>query len=183
MAAVSSAPTAAAVSRPRMLFIDNLRWTMIILVISMHAADTYSPLGNWYYVDRRPMSAAALFTFAAWQMYLQSFFMGLLFFIAGFFVPASFDRKGPLRFVARTYIPARCSRVVLHVRPGANHGILLLSLLEFDRTHILRQRVGQAHSQWGVSPGKRASVVLSRAADFFVDVCCVAGLAPNHQRQ
>jgi glucan biosynthesis protein C len=88
----------------RLLFIDNLRWTMIILVISMHAADTYSPLGNWYYVDRRPMSAAALFTFAAWQMYLQSFFMGLLFFIAGFFVPASFDRKGPLQFVCeRTF--------------------------------------------------------------------------------
>jgi glucan biosynthesis protein C len=86
-------------SIPRLFFIDNLRWTMIILVISMHAADTYSPLGNWYYVDRRPMSAAALFTFAAWQMYLQAFFMGLLFFIAGFFVPASFDRKGLLQFL------------------------------------------------------------------------------------
>jgi glucan biosynthesis protein C len=99
MTVVSSRESTTAVSRPRLLFIDNLRWTMIILVISMHAADTYSPLGNWYYVDRRPMSAAALFTFAAWQMYLQSFFMGLLFFIAGFFVPASFDRKGPLQFV------------------------------------------------------------------------------------
>ena len=72
---------------------------MIILVISMHAADTYSPLGNWYFVDRKPVSAAVLFTVAAWQMYLQSFFMGLLFFIAGTFVPASFDRKGPLRFL------------------------------------------------------------------------------------
>jgi glucans biosynthesis protein C len=99
MAVTSYAPTAAAVSRPRMLFIDNLRWTMIILVISMHAADTYSPLGNWYFVDRKPVSATVLFTFAAWQMYLQSFFMGLLFFIAGTFVPASFDRKGPLRFL------------------------------------------------------------------------------------
>jgi fucose 4-O-acetylase-like acetyltransferase len=86
-------------SRPRVLFIDNLRWTMIILVISMHAADTYSPLGNWYFEDRRPLSAAALLTFAAWQMYLQSFFMGLLFFIAGYFAPASLDRKGPLQFV------------------------------------------------------------------------------------
>jgi len=82
-----------------MLFIDNLRWTMIILVISMHAADTYSPLGSWYFVDRRPLTAAALLTFAAWQMYLQSFFMGLLFFIAGFFVPSSFDRKGLRQFV------------------------------------------------------------------------------------
>jgi len=86
-------------SRPRMLFIDNLRWTMIILVISMHAADTYSPLGNWYFEDRRPLSAAALLTFATWQMYLQSFFMGLLFFIAGYFAPASLDRKGRLQFV------------------------------------------------------------------------------------
>jgi fucose 4-O-acetylase-like acetyltransferase len=85
--------------RPRLLFIDNLRWAMIVLVISMHAADTYSPLGNWYYVDRMPLSTASLLTFAAWQMYLQSFFMGLLFFIAGFFVPPSFDRKGPWRFV------------------------------------------------------------------------------------
>ena len=89
---------------PRLLFIDNLRWAMIILVISMHAADTYSPLGNWYFVDRKPLSTAALLTFAAWQMYLQSFFMGLLFFIAGLFVPPSLDRKGPWKFVRdRTY--------------------------------------------------------------------------------
>jgi hypothetical protein len=36
----------------RMLFIDNIRWTMILLVLSMHATDTYSPFGNWYYTDR-----------------------------------------------------------------------------------------------------------------------------------
>lgn len=83
----------------RLLFVDNLRWTMIILIISMHAADTYSPLGNWYFVDRTQLRIPELLTFVAWQMYLQSFFMGLLFFIAGIFVPASFDRKGPLRFL------------------------------------------------------------------------------------
>jgi glucan biosynthesis protein C len=86
-------------SAPRLLFIDNLRVSMILLVISMHAADTYSPLGNWYFQDRRPLSAAALLTFAAWQMYLQSFFMGLLFFIAGYFAPSSIGRKGTLQFV------------------------------------------------------------------------------------
>jgi len=72
---------------------------MIILVISMHAADTYSPLGNWYFVDRTPLSRAALLALAAWQMYLQAFFMGLLFFIAGFFAPPSLDRKGAAKFV------------------------------------------------------------------------------------
>jgi glucan biosynthesis protein C len=35
-----------------MLFIDNIRWTVILLVLSMHATDTYSPFGNWYYTDR-----------------------------------------------------------------------------------------------------------------------------------
>ena len=86
-------------SRPRLSYIDNLRWTAILLVLSMHAADTYSPLGNWYYVDRRPISLASLIFFAAWQMYLQSFFMGLLFFLGGFFVPASLGRKGPTEFL------------------------------------------------------------------------------------
>jgi glucans biosynthesis protein C len=86
-------------SATRLIYIDNLRWTMMILVISMHAADTYSPLGNWYYTDRSPLNTASVLTFAAWQMYLQSFFMGLLFFIAGYFVPASLERKGIARFV------------------------------------------------------------------------------------
>jgi glucan biosynthesis protein C len=83
----------------RLAYVDNLRWLMVVLVISMHAADTYSPLGNWYYVERPPIGVATLLSFAAWQMYLQSFFMGLLFFIAGVFTPASIDRKGPRRFV------------------------------------------------------------------------------------
>jgi glucan biosynthesis protein C len=85
--------------RARLLYIDNIRWTMIILVISMHAADTYSPFGNWYFVDRRPLSPITTLVFGAWQMYLQAFFMGLLFFIAGFFVPLSFERKGALGFL------------------------------------------------------------------------------------
>jgi len=84
----------------RMYFIDNLRWSMMILVVSMHAADTYSPLGNWYYTDRTPLSTGSLIAFAAWQMYLQSFFMGLLFFIAGYFAPASLDRKGTRQFIS-----------------------------------------------------------------------------------
>lgn len=88
----------------RIYFIDNLRWSTMILVVSMHAADTYSPLGNWYYTDRTPLSTGSLIAFAAWQMYLQSFFMGLLFFIAGYFAPASLDRKGTWQFIGdRTF--------------------------------------------------------------------------------
>ncbi|HXF22989.1 MAG TPA: acyltransferase family protein [Gemmatimonadaceae bacterium] len=98
-AAATVPPIAATPRGPRLLFIDNIRWVMIILVVSMHAADTYSPLGNWYFTDRSPVTPAALLTFAAWQMYLQAFFMGLLFFIAGYFVPSSLQRKGARKFI------------------------------------------------------------------------------------
>jgi glucan biosynthesis protein C len=33
-------------SAPRLPFIDNIRWTMIVLVLSMHGCDTYSPFGR-----------------------------------------------------------------------------------------------------------------------------------------
>lgn len=109
MSAIGLPPNPAPISPPastparapsqRLLFIDNIRWTMIVLVISMHAADTYSPLGNWYYVDRPPIGPATLLTFAAWQTYLQSFFMGLLSFASGLFIPSSLARRGPRRFI------------------------------------------------------------------------------------
>lgn len=83
---------------------------MIVLVVSMHAADTYSPLGNWYFLDRRPLTVPVLLSFAAWQMYLQAFFMGLLFFIAGYFVPSSLQRKGVAKFLRE-----RASRLGLPV--------------------------------------------------------------------
>src|SRR5579884_1771286 len=98
-----------AVGPKRLLFIDNIRWTMIVLVITMHAAVTYSNLGRWYYNEKTPLSTGTLLFFATYQTWLQAFFMGFLFFIAGYFVPAKFDRKGPGCFLqdraARLGIP------------------------------------------------------------------------------
>jgi fucose 4-O-acetylase-like acetyltransferase len=78
----------------RLLYIDNIRWVLIVLVLSMHAVDTYSPFGNWYYTDPRPVGLPTVLTFVTWQSYLQAFFMGLLFFIAGLHAPASLLRRG-----------------------------------------------------------------------------------------
>jgi glucans biosynthesis protein C len=90
-------------SAPRLLFVDNIRWSMIILVLSMHASDTYSPFGNWYYVDRPGgglMSGlgTAIF-FGVYQSFLQAFFMAVLFFIAGYFSASAYDRKGFSTFI------------------------------------------------------------------------------------
>lgn len=83
----------------RLLYIDILRWVMIMLVLSMHAAVTYSHLGSWYFMEDTKVSLPETFTFATYQVFLQSFFMGFLFFIAGYFVPKAYDTKGPAKFL------------------------------------------------------------------------------------
>lgn len=83
----------------RIFYIDNLRWVMIMLVVSMHAAVTYSHLGSWYFMENTPVSMPETFVFATYQAWLQSFFMGFLFFIAGYFVPKAYDTKGPGKFL------------------------------------------------------------------------------------
>ena len=83
----------------RLLYIDNLRWVMIMLVVSMHAAVTYSHLGSWYFMEDAPVSVAERGIFGTYQAFLQSFFMGFLFFIAGYFVPRAYDSKGSGKFL------------------------------------------------------------------------------------
>jgi glucan biosynthesis protein C len=91
--------TANAPPTGRLVFIDNVRWAMIVLVLSMHAAVTYSPLGSWYYRERPPVGPLETLFFATYQGLLQGFFMALLFFVAGFFTPTSYDAKGPGGFM------------------------------------------------------------------------------------
>jgi len=50
-------------AKPRLAFIDNLRWVMIVLVVSMPAAVTYSHLGSWYFMeDPKPGPLVLLFS-------------------------------------------------------------------------------------------------------------------------
>jgi glucans biosynthesis protein C len=82
----------------RMVYLDRLKVLLTMLVILHHTAITYGGSGSWYYVEGRDsLFAKALLTmFTAVN---QSFFMGLFFFISGWVTPASFDRKGPVRFM------------------------------------------------------------------------------------
>ena len=99
--AINPATASGAIARTthRLLYIDNLRWVMIMLVLSMHAAVTYSHLGSWYFMEDTPVSVPETFTFATYQVFLQSFFMGFLFFIAGYFIPRAYDTKGAVKFL------------------------------------------------------------------------------------
>jgi glucan biosynthesis protein C len=111
----------AAPARPaaaRLIFIDNIRWVMIMLVLSMHAAVTYSGHGSWYVKEPVKLGFAQALTFVTYQVFLQSFFMGFLFFLAGYFVPGAFDKKGAARFIRdRAYrlgLPSLLFMLVIH---------------------------------------------------------------------
>jgi hypothetical protein len=85
-------------ARPRLDWIDNLRWLVIVLVVLVHVCVTYSGLGGWYYKEETSLDLAATLVFFAFELFSQSFFMGFLFLLAGWFVPTAYDRKGAGRF-------------------------------------------------------------------------------------
>ena len=74
----------------RLGFIDNLRLFLTVLVVAHHAAQPYGPTGgDWPLFNSE--RAAILGPFFAVN---AAFFMGLFFFISGYFLPAAGDRKG-----------------------------------------------------------------------------------------
>jgi hypothetical protein len=67
---------------------------VIALVVMLHLAVTYSSLGRWYYNEQISPGFLSQVFFATFQMFTQAFSMGLMFLLAGYFTPASYDRKG-----------------------------------------------------------------------------------------
>lgn len=109
-------------SSGRLAYIDNLRWVMIVFVVGMHAACTYSHIGSWYYRAEAIPGALSQLVFIAFQATLQAFFMGFLFFLAGYFVPTAYDRKGFARFIGdrlvRLGAPTLLYVFVIHIGMG-----------------------------------------------------------------
>jgi peptidoglycan/LPS O-acetylase OafA/YrhL len=81
-------------------FLDHLRWGVIALVVTVHAAVTYSGVGGWYYHEPARLGTPSLVAFLAYETHLQAFFMGLLFLVSGFLTPGAFDRKGARQFLS-----------------------------------------------------------------------------------
>lgn len=102
----------------RLDWIDNLRTAMILLVVNMHACVTYSHVGDWYFMEKAEPPAPVKILFLFWQGHMQSFFMGLLFFLAGFFAYGSLRKKGACPFLRERFqrlgIPALLYMLVIH---------------------------------------------------------------------
>ncbi len=85
--------------RDRMLFVDNIRLVMIILVVCHHAVISYCDIGAWYYKEPLAPGPVTTFLFFLFLSFNQSFFMGTLFALAGYFAANALWRKGSGAFV------------------------------------------------------------------------------------
>ena len=78
----------------RLFYIDNLRIALISLVVLHHLSVVYAANTSFYYVEPSHTAAAGAAWLVLFQLINQSYFMGLFFFLAGYFTPESYDRKG-----------------------------------------------------------------------------------------
>jgi glucan biosynthesis protein C len=83
----------------RMLYVDNIRIFLIILVVLHHLANVYAGAGpSWVPQQKATESISPLFL-SYFIAVNAGFFMSFFFLISGYFVPRSFDGKGPKGFV------------------------------------------------------------------------------------
>ena len=91
MKPASSHPAAAT---RRNVGLDHLKVFLTLLVVMHHAGQPYGPTGGAW-----PLSHAEKFGLLGPFFHINaSFFMGLFFLMAGYFMPAAVDRKGAARF-------------------------------------------------------------------------------------
>jgi len=81
----------------KIVYIDNLKVMLTVLVVLHHAFITYGAPGGWYYAEKTT-SVAASIPMTLFVATNQSFFMGFFFFISAYFTESSYHKKGAARF-------------------------------------------------------------------------------------
>ena len=84
----------------RDFYIDRLRSVMTAIVILHHTAITYGAIGGWFWREVPPSGSPSSILLILFCSTNQAYFMGFFFFLAGYFVPSSLERKGYARFLA-----------------------------------------------------------------------------------
>src|SRR6202789_4045597 len=88
----------------RELYIDRLRVVMTALVILHHTAITYGAIGGWFWHELQPSGSPSSMLLILFCTTNQAYFMGFFFLLAGYFTPASLERKGYARFICDRFL-------------------------------------------------------------------------------
>jgi len=85
-------------TKPRMLYIDNVRIVLISMVVLLHLAITYGATGDWWYNEKVPESTLSGVTLTLYTTIAQAFTLAFFFMISSYFCPPAYDKKGPGAF-------------------------------------------------------------------------------------
>ena len=150
----------------RLYYLDTLKVMLTILVVFHHAAEAYSPYSAWVYKPSNKEEMMPLI----WHFNSvnAAFFMGLFFFIAGYFVPRSYDKQGIWVFVKkkllRLGIPVVLVTAFLTYATGhleVGHLWYVESLLLFSLVYVfIRRFVSPIQVKSNVSLGGSSAVAL-----------------------
>ena len=83
----------------RLYFIDNLRIFLTVSVVVFHVAGVYLGFSREFPFVDPPTSNVTKALLRLFMIVNQAYFMGLFFFISGYFTPDSYDRKGSWVFI------------------------------------------------------------------------------------
>jgi len=110
-------------NKPRLLYIDNLRVLLTILVILLHLSIGYGAPGDWYYNEEGQVGTISSIVMTLFVALNQAFFMGFFFMLSSYFSPGSLDRKG-----ARLFLMDRLKRLGI---PILFYALVLNPLIEY----------------------------------------------------
>jgi peptidoglycan/LPS O-acetylase OafA/YrhL len=88
----------------REFYIDRLRSVMTVMVILHHTAITYDAPGGWFWTELKPSGSPTSLLLTLFVSTNQAYFMGFFFLLAGYFTPASLERKGYARFICDRFL-------------------------------------------------------------------------------
>ena len=88
----------------RDFYIDRLRSVMTALVILHHTSITYGAPGGWFWTELKPSATPTSLLLTVFVTTNQAYFMGFFFLLAGYFTPASLERKGYAHFIGDRFL-------------------------------------------------------------------------------
>ncbi|MCM3713890.1 acyltransferase family protein [Alkalihalobacillus oceani] len=85
--------------KSRLVYLDNIKVALILLVVAHHAGQSYGPIDDWPLAStEKSMILGPFFDVNG------AFFMGLFFLISAYFIPASIDKRGVYSFLKSRFI-------------------------------------------------------------------------------
>jgi glucan biosynthesis protein C len=136
----------------RIFYIDNLRLFLITLVVLHHVAVAYGGSGGWP-LKEIPTDSISPMIFLLFNAINQSFFLSLFYMLSGYFVPRSFDKKGPGKFLLDRLIRLGIPLLVYTTVISTLVDFLVVNFASGQSVSILRMIADRIqHPHWDVGP-------------------------------